>query len=55
MFIYALVTVALLSSGELEAEVSYYDTLAQCQALGAIEILTNPNLKFVGCKQALEA
>lgn len=34
MFIYALITVALLSSVELEVEVSYHQTLAQCQALG---------------------
>ena len=54
MFIYALITVALLSSGELGAEVSYHKTLAQCQAQGAIEVLTNPDLKFVGCKLSFE-
>ena len=54
MFIYALITVALLSSAELEVEVSYHETLPQCQALGAIEVLTNPDLKFVGCKLTLE-
>jgi hypothetical protein len=54
MFVYALVTMVLLSTGELEADVSYHDTLAECQALGAIEIMTQPNLRFVGCAQALE-